>query len=297
MTVLFSVPRAFEGAVGVAQRNAIQSWSRLCPTPSIVLVGDEPGLAEVAAGEGYEYLLVSARSPGGAPRLDAVFNAVRDRYPSETLCYLNADIVVVGQLIEALQLLGDRFERFLLVSRRIDVELGGQLTFEGAWQEALLEKATSRGTVNDGTGSDVFGFSPSTFGEIPPFALGRTAWDNWLMAEVLRRRAALVDATGAFTCLHQPHGYKHTGVPAGGVTGLHRVATTPDARRNFSLMGGAFAVRTVRDANYLVVQGASGLTVQPASFVSRAVACAWRTNSGVRHHLKRLFATVGPSEP
>ena len=48
---------------------------------------------------------------------------------------------------------------------------------------------------------DYFVFTRNLWPEIPDFALGRTAWDNWLAAEPLLRGAPLIDATGAVTAI------------------------------------------------------------------------------------------------
>ena len=45
--------------------------------------------------------------------------------------------------------------------------------------------------------------------ELPAFAVGRPAWDNWLVYQAPRRRIPVIDATQATTVFHQNHGYAH----------------------------------------------------------------------------------------
>ena len=52
---LFSVPKAFTGDAAVIQDNAIASWTRLGGGCDIVLLGDDPGVAEAAARHGVRH--------------------------------------------------------------------------------------------------------------------------------------------------------------------------------------------------------------------------------------------------
>src|SRR5438552_3655793 len=49
LTIL-AVPKAFNGHIGVIQRNAISSWTVLSPRPDIRLYGTEDGMAKAAPG-------------------------------------------------------------------------------------------------------------------------------------------------------------------------------------------------------------------------------------------------------
>ena len=48
MLTLFTAPKPFRGHIGLIQANAIRSWMALAPDIEVLLVGDEPGLAEAA---------------------------------------------------------------------------------------------------------------------------------------------------------------------------------------------------------------------------------------------------------
>ena len=49
MITVFTLPKPFVGHIGMIQRNAIQSWTRLHPDIDILMFGSEQGTAEVAA--------------------------------------------------------------------------------------------------------------------------------------------------------------------------------------------------------------------------------------------------------
>ena len=48
MITVFSVPKPFEGHIGIIQCNAIKSWKKLDPKCEIILYGNEKGVKEIA---------------------------------------------------------------------------------------------------------------------------------------------------------------------------------------------------------------------------------------------------------
>jgi len=92
--------------------------------------------------------------------------------------------------------------------------------------------------------------SKGLYGAIPPFALGRAAFDNWLVWRARTVRAIVVDATPVVTAVHQQHDYSH--VPGGRIWAYEGV----EAKRNLALGGGWAHHRTLRDAHYTLTQRA-----------------------------------------
>ncbi|MFA9404095.1 MAG: glycosyl transferase family 2, partial [Anaerolineales bacterium] len=72
MLTIFSPPKPFQGKIDVIQRNAIESWIALGDEVEIVLVGDELGLADVAAEYGVGHVEDVARNKYGTPLLDDI---------------------------------------------------------------------------------------------------------------------------------------------------------------------------------------------------------------------------------
>ena len=56
MLTFFTCPRGFEGRIGVIQRNAILSWLALKPRPEIIVLGNDPGVAEICRELGLRHL-------------------------------------------------------------------------------------------------------------------------------------------------------------------------------------------------------------------------------------------------
>jgi hypothetical protein len=105
MLTLFSVPKPFEGHIGVIQRNALGSWVRL-PEVEIILVGDEPGAAEAATEVGATHVRTVDRNEYGTPLLDSVFRQVREISKQPRLVYANADVMLFPDLVDAVRRIG-----------------------------------------------------------------------------------------------------------------------------------------------------------------------------------------------
>ena len=73
MLTIFTVPKPFDGHIGIIQRNAIQSWRCLRPACEVILCGDEPGTAETAAALGTDRIPAVDRNEFGTPLLSSVF--------------------------------------------------------------------------------------------------------------------------------------------------------------------------------------------------------------------------------
>ena len=245
MITIFTAPKGMTGEADLIQRNAIGSWLRLDPGVQVVLVGDDPGVAEAAAELGAEHVGDVPPNEHGTPRLDAVFAAARGLARHRLLCFANADVVLRRDFAAAGQALAARFPSFLAVGESWDAPLG-RLAFDGDWEGEIA--AALAGARRRGAGAlDFFLFTDGLYRELPPFAIGRVGFDNWLVWRAAAEGAAVVDVTRSVRPLHQRHGYGHLG---GG-----RVATrheSPEGRRNLELAGGKHTLHTRYDATHLL---------------------------------------------
>src|SRR5205823_8179075 len=74
---------------------------------------------------------------------------------------------------------------------------------------SLSTWAHQNGRLDLGRGSDYFVFPRDTDFGLPPFAVGRPGWDNWMMGRTLEMRLPLIDITQSVTVIHQNHDYGH----------------------------------------------------------------------------------------
>ena len=248
MLTIFTVPKPFDGHIGLIQENAIRSWSQLHPDVQVLLLGDESGNRQAAERLRVRHIGGVRTNEWGTPLVDSVFERAREASDFSHMCFVNTDIILISDLLSALDAVSRRFQQFLIVGRRWDVEIRRPINFNNGWQDSLVESLQRQGTLHPPAGSDYFVFPKDPYRGLPAFAIGRAGWDNWMIYAARRNGVPVVDATGSITAFHQDHDYSH--LPDG--QPHYRL---PESRRNLQLGGGPHTVFTLRDATWEIVTG------------------------------------------
>jgi hypothetical protein len=298
MLTIFTVPKPFRGHIGIIQRNAVRSWLLLRPACEIILLGNDCGTKEVAEEFGIQNIPDIARNEYGTPLVSSAFQLAENAARHTLLCYINADIILFDDFMEAVKSVARRKRRFLMVGQRWDLEVTDPLDFSEGWQLELREKILNSADMHPPTGIDYFVFPRGAIRKIPPFALGRTVWDNWLLYRARSRGVPLIDATQAVMAVHQNHDYSHLR------NGVDEAWTGVEAQRNLSLAGGYEHVYTLQDATLLLTgdglvpahplhpqrgrlstltEGLQAKSRRILSMLSRVFRAIW----GLRHRLSR----------
>lgn len=283
MLTIFSIPKPFEGHIGIIQRNAIKSWALLDPKPEIILFGDELGTREMADEFNLRHVPDIATNEYGTPLLNDIFDKAQKTASNDSLCYVNADIVLMGDFMQAVEKIS-ALQRFLMVGLRWKVRIDEELDFSSStWETQLKTMARNHGEresyVNGG--EDYFVFNRGLMESIPPFALGRMHWDSWLVYYAKKVGAHLVDATEMVTVVHQNHDYSNLG----GVE-FSEIFNLPEAKNNFRLLaGGQDCKWYISDADYIVT--ADGL--MRAGLKNRSLVRWIKTHSLVRPYAVYWF--------
>ncbi len=208
MLTLFTIPKPFQGPIGIIQRNAIQSWKRLDPSCEVLLFGDEEGTEAVADQLGATYIPHVERNEMGTPLLHDVFEKAEKIGTHPIVAYVNTDIMLTSHFLEAIRRLP--ISSFLMVGRRWDVDITETWDFtSSAWEQDLLAYVDRKGKRHSFYGIDYFVFPKGALGKVPPFAVGRPAWDNWLIYRVRSRGIPVIDASSVVRAIHQNHDYSH----------------------------------------------------------------------------------------
>jgi ubiquinone/menaquinone biosynthesis C-methylase UbiE len=240
---LFTAPKPFSGHIGVIQRNALRSWAALGPQVDILVLGDEPGLAESAEQVGARPLQGVARNAYGTPLLSDIFRRAQEAAVTKRMAYLNADIILLDDFLPAVDRVAQVFRSYLIVGQRWDLALADELRFDDDGRQALLEMFQAQARRHPPAGSDYFVFARGQLGAVPDFALGRAGWDHWMIYAARHAGQPVVDASAAITIIHQDHDYAH--LPGG--QSHYRL---PESRDNVRLGGGLETVFTLRDATW-----------------------------------------------
>jgi hypothetical protein len=248
MLTIFSCPKPFRGHINIIQRNAVQSWQRLGPGTEVILMGDDDGTKEAAQEFGLRHIPDVARNASGTPLISSLFGKAQEKARYDRMCYVNADIILMSNFIQAIKRVVVEMPQSLMVGRRWDLDLGRPLDFNAKWQEGLLAQIARRGKLYYHFAIDYFVFPKGIFGEIPPFAVGRPGWDNWIVYQFCSRDIPVIDLTRAVTVVHQNHDYSHhPGGWAGAMKG-------EESKQNIQLAGWVGPVYSLLDAQYCLTQ-------------------------------------------
>ena len=251
MLTLFTIPKPFRGHLGVIQRNAIRSWTLLHPRCEVILFGDDEGAASAAAQFEARHVPGVARNDFGTPLVSDIFAKAQRLASHDLLCYINADIIVTNDLLAAVSRVRKR--RFLMIGQRWDLDVTTRLNFDDPnWQSTLKGLVQARGLLHSHTGLDYHVFHRNLWGELPPFAVGRTVYDNWLIWRARSLGVPVIDATRVVFCVHQNHDRSYSSLGMKAPDSRDDLTKGQEAQRNLQLAGGRVHMCTLRNATWIL---------------------------------------------
>ena len=208
---IVAIPKAFRGHIGVIQRNAIEAWTRMQPAPQVLLFGDDEGVSEVARDLGVRHVPQVQRNRWGTPLVSDLFGQAQEIGGTRLLCYVNADIILFDDFMKAIERVAAWQNRFLMIGRRTDTDITDPIDFgSDDWAAQVRDVARTRGKLQIARNIDYFAFTRGLYPAMPPLAVGRFWWDNWLVWKVRAIGAPVVDGSQVVTAVHQNHDYSHT---------------------------------------------------------------------------------------
>lgn len=172
-------------------------------------MGDEEGMADVAAEYGVRHFPDVACSEKGIPLIGAMFELAREVSDSPILAIVNTDILLMSDFLAAGRHVMGLTDAFVLMGQRWDLDVTAPLDFSESWQERLKQDAISRGRLHHPAGSDYFIFPRIVFNKVPNFTIGRAGWDNWMIYQAVKQPWLAINATSSIMIVHQNHDYNH----------------------------------------------------------------------------------------
>lgn len=201
-----AVPKAFTGQNVRPQRNAIQSWLAVNPRPEIILLGDDERVEQTAREFGLRHIGGLQTNKYGTPLVNDIFEKVRRAASNDIILYINSDIILLDGLMEAAADIQQQFDEFLIIGKRRNLDLEPDFELAGDWKQRLQARAAGSAQLSSPRAIDYFLFRGDLWPDMPPFALGRFAWDNWLVYAA-SLRCEVIDATEKIHIIHQNHDY------------------------------------------------------------------------------------------
>lgn len=195
--------------------NAMDSWRRFADR--IILFGAESRAAKLEAGYGLVWGVY--QNEYGTPLVSDMFNGYPD--PQNTFVFANSDVMLffVEEAIARAEKIGDSW---LMVGQRRDMSIQKRIDFETLDVAELGDLATHYKYLPP-CGADYFIWRNVDWFHMPPFAVGRLAYDNWIIYDALKRGLPVIDATEVILAIHQDHPEREG------------VRTCPEARENVRL--------------------------------------------------------------
>src|SRR5512143_340417 len=137
LLTFFSARKPFTNPhIALIQRNAIRSWT-LLPDVEVILLGEETGLADTARELSVRHIPNVKRNENGTPLISSMFQLARENSRSDLLCIINADMILMPGFVEAAKQVMGLKDKFVLLSRRWDLDVTQPLEFAEGWQDRL----------------------------------------------------------------------------------------------------------------------------------------------------------------
>jgi hypothetical protein len=246
---IFSAPKPFvDPHIDLIQRNAISSWLQMGADVEILLMGDEPGIAQTAKELKATHVPNVERNDQGTPLISSIFRKANELSRASLLMFINTDLLLFPETLYLSLSVQKQFSEFILLGQRYDLDVQEKLEFANGWIQNLRRDVQHRGRLHPLGGSDYFIFPHGLFNAIPDFAVGRAGWDNWMIYHGITKGWPVIDATASLMVVHQDHDYGH--LP--GDRGHQR---HPETMKNLELAGGMRKMYSLLDVKLQLVDG------------------------------------------
>jgi len=247
MYTIFSCPKEFTSLFGIIQRNAINSWLNLNPTPNIILFGiEDDKIKKEFDNPKITFLPIKDFNEYKTPYINKIFEAAMLYSPTDTLCYVNSDIILFDDFFSTIKNLQKK-KNYFGVGGRYTIEISKILDFKN--KSTTINKYLNNMEIDSYHGSDYFIFNKLSIKSIPQFLIGRTCWDNWLMYYAAKNKLNLTDCTNDILCIHQNHDYSHIKSNTNNhYKGIER-------EHNLKQLGGIDKIYNLKDSVYFLKNG------------------------------------------
>ena len=105
MITFFTTAKSFTGLIGIIQKNAITSWTKLRPKCEVIVFGNEEGAERTSKELGIMHVPDISYGEHGRPSVSELFGRAEAIATNKFLCYINADIILTDDFMKALTIL------------------------------------------------------------------------------------------------------------------------------------------------------------------------------------------------
>ena len=210
MITICTTYKPFLGNDDIRQRNSLLSWFALAPNVEVMVFGSPAAPSDIAARFDAKHFPDHDWNGTGMPRIDKMFEFVQARARHDLISYINGDIVLGSDYLQALQSIPSK--SFLMVGERWETKHLEQIpnaTISCIVNYRKVVQASPGFSAGPGA-MDYFGFRRGSIGQIAPLVPGAVLWDNFMVSYFKRCGFPVVDASHDVLAIHQTHAYKET---------------------------------------------------------------------------------------
>jgi len=217
MISIITTFKPFNGLARIHQVNALQSWTKFIENPEIIVVGQSEGFESIVNEYKFNVKWIKnvRTSYTGAPYLDDMIKKALNVAENQFICIINGDIILLPDFMSAFLTVTNKYKRFLMTSRRLDLFIDHILNFDIPETVSYIKgNARKNYSYHDDKRLlpiDLFVFNRDFLSgvKIPPFVYGRGVFVRWFIYNAYCKRVPVIDATPVLTAVHQIHSYDH----------------------------------------------------------------------------------------
>jgi hypothetical protein len=239
---------------------------RLRPECEVIIFGKAEGVRELVDELGLTHIPDIACNQWGTPLVGAMLQAAEKYASHEKMALVNGDIIFTSDLLSAVSNID--LPRFLLIGARWNLEKRLFIDFSSPhWEKELRSLVRSQGCLFPGA-LDYFVFKKGIWQDLPPLAVGRPGYDNYLVYAACEANIPVIDGTDLVTAVHQNHDYSHH------KDGWEGVWRGPEAESNIAFLefSDPVHVHKLEDATHCL--RGNGLMENPVSRKRKAARAA-----------------------
>jgi hypothetical protein len=209
MNIVFvTIPRSFHQPYLISQSNALNAIKKYNPKSKIILYSDDDGVADFAKKNNY-IAPKNIQKIDQLPLVNSAIDYAALLYPDSYICFINSDILVMGNLIPLITFLNQsRLKKpYILTAYRREANINKILSSNDFDQLSLQSNLI----LGRHSALDMFIMHSSMVNviDMPIYRVGRIGWDSWVAAKVRRLGFNFIDISAVLRVIHQDHPVVH----------------------------------------------------------------------------------------
>ena len=192
-------------------QNSLRNFGQLPGVSSVLVFVDHAEACELITTLSNKINCVGVRNDCfhevySRPTMGCILRKLVQLATTDLVVFVNGDILLFKGIACAISHADARFDRFVLVGRRIDVKFDPDVPVDAdaVWFDKLEKRTHRQGKMHGEYGLDYFAMHKKDVPlDFPEFVTGAWRWDNALLAHLMMNAITVIDGSATITALHQ----------------------------------------------------------------------------------------------